>query len=166
MLALYREDHPELRQLIFRPGTILGATADNQITALFRKSYVLGLKGTATPFVFIWDQDVVNCLIRGIHRDLTGIFNLAGDGVLAMQDIAALLKKPYVPIPVWVVRAALWTLKRLRLTQYGPEQVNFLRYRPVLSNRQIKEVFGYAPQKTTRQVFEYYLKSNTLNAFP
>ncbi len=159
MLARYRKEHPELRQLIFRPGTILGATADNQITALFQKPYVLGLKGAATPFVFIWDQDVVNCLLRGIYTNLTGIYNLAGDGVLTMKEIAAVLKKPYLPLPVWLVRAALWVLKRLRLTPYGPEQVNFLRYRPVLSNRLLKEVFGYIPQKTTRQVFEYYLKA-------
>ena len=159
MLARYRKTHPELRQLIFRPGTILGATADNQITALFQKPYVLGLKGAATPFVFIWDQDVVNCLLRGIYTDLTAIYNLAGDGVLTMKEIAAILGKPYLPLPVWLVRAALWVLKRLRLTQYGPEQVNFLRYRPVLSNRLLKEVFGYIPQKTTRQVFEYYLKA-------
>jgi len=163
MLARYREDHPELRQLIFRPGTILGATADNQITALFQKPYVLGLKGADTPFVFIWDQDVVNCLIRGIYRDLTGIFNLAGDGVLTMKEIADILGKPYFSLPVRLVRAALWMLKRLRLTQYGPEQVNFLRYRPVLSNQQLKEVFGYVPQKTTRQVFEYYLKANAMD---
>jgi UDP-glucose 4-epimerase len=163
MLARYRETHPELRQLIFRPGTILGATADNQITALFQKPYVLGLKGAATPFVFIWDQDVVNCLTRGIYRDITGIFNLAGDGVLTMKEIAALLKKPYVALPVQLVRIAYWILKRLRLTQYGPEQVNFLRYRPVLSNQKLKEDFGYVPQKTTRQVFEYYLKANAMD---
>jgi UDP-glucose 4-epimerase len=54
-------------------------------------------------------------------------------------------------------------LKRLRLTQYGPEQVNFLRYRPVLSNQQLKEGFDYVPQKTTRQVFEYYLKANAMD---
>jgi UDP-glucose 4-epimerase len=163
LLARYREDHPELKQLIFRPGTILGATADNQITALFQKPYILGLKGATTPFVFVWDQDVVNCLIRGIYRDITGIFNLAGDGVLTMKEIAALLKKPYVSLPVWLVSAVLWMLKRLRLTQYGPEQINFLRYRPVLSNQQLKEVFGYVPQKTTRQVFEYYKKAHAMD---
>jgi UDP-glucose 4-epimerase len=163
MLARYREDHPELKQLIFRPGTILGATADNQITALFQKPYILGLKGATTPFVFVWDQDVVNCLIRGIYSDITGIFNLAGDGVLTMKEIAALLKKPYVSLAVRLVSAALWMLKRLRLTQYGPEQINFLRYRPVLSNQHLKEVFGYVPQKTTRQVFEYYLKAHAMD---
>jgi len=164
ILARYREEHPELRQLVFRPGTILGATADNQITALFRKPYILGLKGAATPFVFIWDQDVVNCLERGIETDLTGVFNLAGDGVLTMKEIAALLKKPYVALPVRLVRVAIWILKKFRLTQYGPEQVDFLRYRPVLSNQKLKEDFGYVPQKTTRQVFEYYLKAQSMDS--
>ena len=159
MLAGYRKAHPELRQLIFRPGTVLGATADNQITRLFKKPYVLGLRGAATPFVFIWDRDVVNCLLKGIYKDLTGIYNLAGDGVLAMKEIAELLGKPYLPLPVSLVRFGLWVLKKLRLTSYGPEQVNFLRYRPVLSNRLLKKAFGYNPQKTTRQVFEYYLKT-------
>ena len=43
-------------------------------------------------------------------------------------------------------------------TQCGPEQVYFLRYRPVPSNRRLKEVFGYTPQKTTREVFQFFLE--------
>lgn len=164
MLARYRYEHPELKQLIFRPGTILGTTADNQITALFQKPYILGIKGAASPFVFIWDEDVINCLLRGIEKGITGIFNLAGDGVLTMREIAAFLKKPYIALPVRLVRAALLVLKRLGLTRYGPEQVDFLRYRPVLSNKKVKEVFGYVPQKTTRQVFEYFLNAQGMNS--
>jgi UDP-glucose 4-epimerase len=170
MLARYREAHPELKQLIFRSGTILGKTTSNQITALFEKRTVIGIRGAATPFVFIWDQDVVACLMKGIREDLTGIFNLAGDGVLTMKEIASLLGKPYIPLPVWLVGTGLWVLKKLTLSQYGPEQVNFLRYRPVLSNQRLKKVFGYTPEKTTRQVFEYYLRAslskNTHNQAP
>jgi UDP-glucose 4-epimerase len=59
------------------------------------------------------------------------------------------------------VKGSLWILKKLGLTQYGPEQIGFLRYRPVLSNRRLKEVFGYVPEKTTRQTFEYFLKRNS-----
>lgn len=159
MLGRYREAHPELKQLIFRPGTILGRTTSNQITtALFEKRTVIGLRGAATPFVFIWDQDVVACIMKGIREDITGIYNLAGDGVLTMKEIASLLGKPYIPLPVWLVRTALWVLKKLTVTQHGPEQVNFLRYRPVLSNQRLKNTFGYVPKKTTREVFEYYLK--------
>ena len=157
MLDRFRGEHPELKQLVLRPGTVLGATTDNQITALFEKPFIMGLAGAASPFVFIWDQDVVGCMLKGIFDDSTGIYNLAGDGVLTMKEIAGLMGKPYVPLPVSFVRSALWLLKKLGLTQYGPEQVNFLRYRPVLSNRRLKQEFGYVPKKTTSEVFEYYM---------
>lgn len=40
----------------------------------------------------------------------------------------------------------------------GPEQINFLRYRPVLSNRRLKEEFGYRLQKTSAETFEYFIE--------
>lgn len=157
MLARYRKNHPELKQLIFRPGTILGPSTRNQITALFERPVVMGLMGARTPFVLIWDQDVVLAIEKGIFDRAAGIYNMAGDGVLTMRQIAGLLGKPYLPVPVTPLKLALWGLKKLGLTQYGPEQVDFLRYRPVLSNRRLKQEFGYTPQKSTRQVFDLYL---------
>jgi UDP-glucose 4-epimerase len=63
-----------------------------------------------------------------------------------------------VALPPGLIKGALWVMKQLGATQYGPEQVNFLRYRPVLSNGRLKEVFGYTPQKTTREVFQFFLE--------
>lgn len=157
MLARYRKNHPELKQLVFRPGTILGPSTRNQITALFERPLVMGLIGAKTPFVLIWDQDVVRAIEKGIFDRAAGIYNMAGDGVLTMRQIAGLLGKPYLPVPVTPLKLALWGLKKLGLTQYGPEQVDFLRYRPVLSNQRLKAEFGYQPAKTTREVFELYL---------
>lgn len=162
MLARYRAQHPLLQQLIFRPGTVLGKNVRNQITALFEKKFVIGLRGAASPFVFIWDHDVAACIIKGILENKTGIYNLAGEGILSLKEIAQLLGKPYLPLPVPLVKSALWLLQKLRLSQYGPEQVNFLRYRPVLSNTKLKTEFGYTPQLTTREVFEFYLSARSL----
>jgi UDP-glucose 4-epimerase len=159
LLADYRQRHPELQQLIFRVGTILGESVSNQITALFEKRFVLGLSGVATPFVFIWDGDVVACLEAGIFGDGSGIYNLAGDGAPTLREIAARLDKPYLELPEkWVTRA-LSLLQRLRLTRYGPEQVGFLRHRPVLNNARLKAEFGYRPRYTSREVFEIYRRA-------
>lgn len=158
MLAGYRKDHPELKQLIFRPGFILGATTKNQITNLFDQPRITGIKGADSPFAIIWDQDVVGAILQGIHQGGEGIYNLAGDGILTLPEMARMLGKPYRALPVWLVAAGLWVGKRLGLTQYGPEQIGFLRYRPVLANRRLKEEFGYIPKKTSREVFEYYLE--------
>lgn len=156
MLAEYREQHPELQQLIFRPGTILGEHVGNQITAIFEKPVVLGVAGSATPFVFIWDRDVVACLVKGIREQRSGIYNLAGDGAMPLAEIARVMGKPYIAAPAWLLRAALSILKPLGLSQYGPEQVDFLRYRPVLSNEALKRDFAYEPERSTREVFDYY----------
>jgi superfamily I DNA/RNA helicase len=53
----------------------------------------------------------------------------------------------------------LAVLKKLHLTQYGPEQVDFLRYRPVLDNRRLKQEFGYVPRKTSSEVFDFWRAS-------
>jgi UDP-glucose 4-epimerase len=161
MLARYRRDQPQLAQLVFRPGTILGASTRNQITNLFDQPRITGLAGVESPFVIIWDQDVVAAILQGILTDAQGIFNLAGDGVLSLREMAGMLGKPYLALPVWLVTAGLWLGKRLGLTQYGPEQVRFLRYRPVLANRRLKEEFGFIPAKTSREAFAYYLEKRS-----
>lgn len=156
MLARYREQHPELEQLIFRPGTVLGANADNQITALFEKAVMIGVRGSDTPFVFIWDQDVVACLVIGVRDGRKGIYNLAGDGVMTLAEIASAVGKRVVEVPAWLIRGVLAVLHPLGLSQYGPEQVDFLRYRPVLSNARLRSEFGYTPRKSSREAFDFF----------
>lgn len=156
MLAQTRIQHPQLKQLVFRPGTIIGKTVANQITDLFEKKAVIGLWGIKTPFVFIWDRDVVDALVMGVHTLKTGIYNLAGDGVLTLNEIAKALNKPFLPIPVALMKTALAFLHRIGWTQYGPEQVVFLQYRPVLLNDKLKSEFGFTPSKTSREAFEIY----------
>lgn len=159
ILEDFRIQFPQLEQTIFRIGTILGDQVKNQITNLFEQKYLIGIAGSDSPFVFIWDQDVVRCFARAIDSDKTGIYNLAGDGALTVQELGILLNKRVIKIPAPVVSNALFVLKRLNLTQYGEEQVDFLRYRPVLSNEKLKEAFGFIPEKTSLEVFEYYMRS-------
>ena len=160
LLDKYRREHPGLEQTIFRIGTILGETVNNQITALFEKKMMLGIAGSDSPFVFIWDQDVVRCLEQAVLTGVTGIFNVAGDGKLTVDEIAAKLRKPVLKVPAFLMKTILFVLKRLSLTQYGEEQVSFLRYRPVLDNTKLKTVFGYTPSYTSKEVFEFYIAKN------
>ena len=157
LLVQARIAHPQLRQLILRPGTILGKRVNNQITDMFKKRAVLGIQGSDSRFVFIWDQDVVSIIRKGLEKGASGIYNLAGDGALSLREIAQILRKPYRPLPAALIQGVLRVLKPLRLSQYGPEQVDFLRYRPVLANRRLKEEFGYTPRYTSREAFIAFL---------
>jgi UDP-glucose 4-epimerase len=162
MLAEYRGAHSELEQVVFRVGTILGETTRNQITALFERRRLLAIRGSASPFVFIWDRDVVGAIEHAIFGGPPGIYNVAGDGALSLEEIASRLGKRCVSVPPGLLRLVLALLHPLGLSRYGPEQVNFLRYRPVLDNRRLKERFGYVPKLSSTEVFELFRKSHGL----
>jgi UDP-glucose 4-epimerase len=156
MLAEYRKSSPQLEQVIFRIGTILGPTVKNQITDMFEKPRILAVAGSDSPFVFIHDEDVVGAILHGIRDGKPGAYNVAGDGKLTIYELAKRLGKPCLTLPAFVITSALWLLKKLGLSQYGPEQLYFLRYRPVLLNTRLKEEFGYRPKLSSADVFELY----------
>ncbi len=162
MLAEARHTSPQLEQIVFRPCTILGRGVDNRITQLFDRPWLVGVRGGDDRFVFVWDEDVARALEVAIDSQITGIFNLAGDGALGMAELAQRMGKTYRPLPASWLRSALWLGQRLRLTDYGPEQVRFLQYRPVLANRRLKEELGFRPAKTSSEVFNLFLEDRGL----
>ena len=157
MLNDYHSKHPQIKQLILRAGTILGQTTDNQITNLFNWPFVLGIKGSESPFCFIWDQDVVDIIATGLANEVTGTYNLAGDGKLSMREISSILNKKYVNVSPTTLGLILKVLYKLKLSCYNSDQVRFLQYRPVLANDKLKEF--YTPKKTSLETFEYYLQA-------
>ena len=64
------------------------------------------------------------------------------------------VKKDYQA--AWLLKAVLGIAKPLGISRYGPEQVGFLQYRPVLDNQALKEEFGYVPEKSSAEVFDLW----------
>lgn len=159
MLARARDQFPQLEQVVLRVGTVLGAGLENQITELFHRKRLIAVTGSDSPFVFIWTRDLARILLRAANGGPAGIFNVCGDGALSVHQIAASLGKPVMTLPAWLLKAALALAKPIGLSRYGPEQVRFLQYRPVLDNTALKTVFGYEPELTSAQTFELWKKA-------
>ena len=104
MLARYRKTNPQLAQLVLRISTVLGATTRNQITALFERKRILAVRGSDSPFTFVWDEDVVGAMLHGVTHDIAGVFNLTGDGKLTIHEIAWILGKPMLTLPALPMR--------------------------------------------------------------
>jgi len=167
MLAQARAIHPQLEQTVLRIGTILGERVDNQITALFEKPRPIAIAGSDSPFVFIWDEDVCGALMHALDgQGPPGCYNLAGDGALTIHEIAARLGKRARVLPAGLLRTVLRVGHALGLSRYGPEQLDFLRYRPVLLNTALKERFGYVPRKTSAQAFDAFVAARAAQGRP
>ena len=167
MLAQYRAQHPALAQTVLRIGTILGERVDNQITALFEKPRLITIAGSDSPFVFIWNEDVTGAICHALSGDAPpGCYNLAGDGALTIHQIAQRLGKRTRVLPAGLLQAALAVGKALGISRYGPEQLDFLRYRPVLLNTALKTRFGYTPAQTSAQAFDAFVAARAAQGKP
>ncbi|GIW71625.1 MAG: NAD-dependent dehydratase [Planctomycetota bacterium] len=156
-LRAAREHHPELRQLLLRLCTVLGPGLRNQITALWSGPVVIGVRGSASPFSLIWDRDVARCIALGLRAGASGVYNLAGAGTISLREMAALARKPFLPLPPVALAAGLGLARRLGLSRHGPEQLGFLRYRPVLAADAIATRLGFRPRLASREVFALWL---------
>lgn len=167
MLAEVRQAHPALRQTVLRIGTILGERVDNQITALFEKPRILAIAGSDSPFVFVWDEDVTGAILHALSgQAVPGCYNLAGDGALTLPEIATRLGKRLRVLPAGWLRTLLRVGSALGVSRYGPEQLDFLRYRPVLLNTALKERLGYTPRKTSAQAFDAFVAARDAQGRP
>ena len=123
-------------------------------------------RGSESPFVFIWDEDVTGAILHALRTQRAGCFNLAGDGALPLREIAQRLGKPVLELPAGLLRTALAVGSALGVSRYGPEQLDFLRYRPVLLNTALKEVLGYVPGKTSAQAFDAFVAARARQGRP
>jgi len=159
MLAEARVTHKQLEQVVLRVGTVLGAGLENQITELFHRPKLIAVQGSDSPFVFTWTRDLARILKRAAGEGPAGIFNVCGDGALSVHELAKALGKPVMVLPAWLLKAALGIARPLGVSRYGPEQVRFLQYRPVLDNSALKTEFGYSPELTSAQTFDLWRKA-------
>ncbi len=157
LLERYLQDHPQMKQVVFRPGAIVGPGFDGPVVNLLQQKVITGLVGCDSPFNFIWSEDVAGYVYEAIHSDLTGTFNLSGKGTLSLPAIARKLNRLYVPLPAMLIKAALTVLRPLGLSQYGPEQVKFIQYRPVLNSEKLRQHFDYKAQYTSEEALDAFI---------
>jgi UDP-glucose 4-epimerase len=99
---------------------------------------------------FIHEDDIVGCLEHAVHNELPGVYNCAADGVLALSEVAGLLRKPLAPVlpPVGTGLAAA-AANRLGV-RLPPEVLRLMRFGRALDNRLFKAT-GYRYRYTTRE---------------
>ena len=123
---------------------MLGPDVRTSHIGLFSLPAVPMILGFDPRYQFVHEDDVVHALEHAVKQSLPGVYNVAGDGVLALSEVAGLLGKPYAPVlPPWGTGLAASALRRVGVN-IPPEALNQLRFGRGLDNRRYKATgFGY-----------------------
>ncbi len=154
----FAEKNPMVDVTVLRFANVLGPAVRTSHIALLSRAAVPMILGFDPRYQFVHEDDVVHALEHAVQRELPGAFNVAGDGVLALSEVAGLLNKPYAPIlPPWGTGLATAALKRLGL-RVPPEMLNQLRFGRGLDNRRYKAAgfrFGHTSRETVLVLGEH-----------
>jgi UDP-glucose 4-epimerase len=106
----------------------------------------------------VQEDDVVHALEHAAFAQVPGIYNVAGDGVLAYSELIDLLGKRPLPIlPPWGTGLLAAPLRRIGL-RFPDEMVNQLRFGRGIDNRKFKATgfhYGYTSRETAIKLGEH-----------
>jgi UDP-glucose 4-epimerase len=146
----FAEKNPKVAVTILRFANVLGPSVRTSHIGLFSLPVVPMILGFDPRYQFVHEDDVVHALEHAVKQPLAGVYNVAGDGVLALSEVAGLLGKPYAPIiPFWGTGLAAAALRRVGVN-IPPEALNQLRFGRGLDNRRYKAT-GFAYGHTSRE---------------
>jgi UDP-glucose 4-epimerase len=154
----FADHNPDVSVTLLRFANVLGSDVQTSHIQLFSLPAVPMILGFDPRYQFVHEDDVVHVLEHVVQRELPGLFNVAGDGVLALSEIAGLLGKPYAPIlPPWGTGLAAAVLRRLGL-KIPPEMMQQLRFGRGLDNRRLKAAgfsYGYTSREAVSKLGEH-----------
>jgi UDP-glucose 4-epimerase len=152
-IAEFREKNPDVCVSAFRFANVLGPDVETAHTRLFDLPVIPMILGFDPRYQFVHEDDVVNALLHAALHDLPGVFNVAGDGVLAFTEVCSLLGKQFVPVlPPWGTGIAAQALRRFGVV-IPPDMLGQLRFGRGLDNRRFKAT-GFAYRYTTRETVQ------------
>ena len=181
LLGAEADAHPKLGLYLLRPPVVLGPHAvgaknvvPGPLEPLARRLGELVRGGSPVPLPvpapelplqFIHEDDVGQAFLQCIvGAGPPGPYNITGDGVLTMGDVARELGLTPVPIPGSPVQAAARALAALPAPPFLPpaaEWVEALSHPAIMDASKAKRELGWQPSYTSLEALRDTLRSGT-----
>jgi len=131
-------DNPHVAVTVLRFSNVLGPDLDTPLSKLLAMPLVPSIFGFDPRFQFVHETDVVRAILFALEGELSGVYNVAGDGLLPWSEVAAICGKRTLPLPPVGLGLAAGPLRRLGLVDLPPELLDLLRYGRGVDNRRLK----------------------------
>ena len=143
---------------VLRCTNVLGPDVNTGFSRLFGLPLVPMILGFDPRVQFVHEDDVVHALEHAAIHRVPGVYNVAGDGVLALSEAIGLLGKRAAPVlPPWGTGLLTGPLRGLGVN-IPDEMRNQLRFGRGLDNRRYKASgfrYGYTSRETAIALAEH-----------
>jgi UDP-glucose 4-epimerase len=159
----FQEARPDCLLRLLRPSVVVGPNVDNYLSRYLQKRYVFIGRGFDPPMQFIHEEDAAGMFHAVLKSAVRGAFNACGDGVVAFTEVAGLLRRSPIPVPVPLLRLVNrvgWQARLSWIAEAPPGLVDYILYPWLMDNTRAKSELGYRFQFTGRQALDDFLNKN------
>ncbi len=140
----------EIRTSILRPTNVIGKHVRNTICSLLRSGVCPRVFGFDPLMQFVDEKDLARALILALENPIPGVFNVGGEGVIALSHAIRRAEAVSVPIPPLVSASFVRLLSEMSGIPFPPYLVEYFKYPTVVNDDAFRKAFGYVPKvKTT-----------------
>ncbi|WP_110240998.1 SDR family oxidoreductase [Nocardioides gilvus] len=145
---------PDVRVTTLRCANVIGPHVESPLTNYFRMSVIPTVLGFDPRMQFLHEDDLYDVLRHAATTDVSGTFNVAGDGMVLLSQVIRRLGKLNVPMPGFAVARAVTALRSARLTDFSREQLAFLTYGRGVDTTRMRQELGFEPNYSTAEALE------------
>jgi UDP-glucose 4-epimerase len=143
--------YPAAGWVKLRPCIVIGPGAHRSLRHFARTDVHVKPGGDTGRIQLVHVDDVVEGCVLALLGEATGSFNLAAEGLLTVEELAALAGARVVTVPGLVLRGALRVFAKA-VPGLDAGWLEIIRRPPLISADRAREVLGWKPTRTTAQV--------------
>ncbi len=155
-------DNPDVTISVLRFCKVLGDELQTPISRALNLPVVPAIAGFDPRFQFVHEHDVVRAIMFVLDQRVSGVHNVAGDGVLPWSEVASICGKRTFPLPPYGTGLARMALRPLGL-DLPDELLGLLRYGRGVDNSRLQQQ-GFSYDHTTAGTVRAFAESARLRA--
>ena len=167
MIEEFADTHPDVKVTVLRSCVVLGPSAESSISRGLFRPYLLGVLDYNPPLQFLYEDDLSRIVAMMIDRGLSGVYNVAGEGVVFYREMARIIKSRLLSLPAilaYPLAQLTWNLGIQRdSTASG---LDLVRYPMVLDTSKLRQATGYRFWHTSQETLTAFANACLLYQEP
>jgi UDP-glucose 4-epimerase len=134
----FAQDNDDKRVAVLRFSNVLGQDITTPLSCALQLPVVPSILGFDPRLQFVHEDDVVRSILFVLDRELSGVYNVAGHGLLPWSEVISMCGKRSLPLPPVGTAVAARALERARACQLPPEVLELLRHGRGVDTRRLR----------------------------
>ena len=163
----FTQAQADIKVTILRSCIVLGHGTDNFVTKAFFRPWLLGVLDDNPALQFVYDDDLARVMSIIIQKEISGTFNVAGDGVVYYREMAKIIKSKLINLPPFLAYPLVQLSWELRLQRDATSRgLDLVRWPIVMGTGKLHKATGYRFWHTALDALTAFANSTYLYKDP